>query len=73
MSKRMSAARARGAMDAAVDVAVDALVGMSQTPVNESAIIEGGGEDSQAGPSAPSTGHKGHSGRHTLTAEERER
>ena len=29
-------------MDASVDVVVDALVGMSQTPGDESAIIEGG-------------------------------
>ena len=42
LSKRMSAARVRGAMDASVNVAVDALVGMSQTPGDESAIIEGG-------------------------------
>ena len=54
----MSAARVRGAMDASVNVAVDALVGMSQTPGDESTIIEGG-EDSQAGPSAPSTGARG--------------
>ena len=41
LSKKMSAARVRGVMDATVNVAVDALVGMSQTPVNKSAIIEG--------------------------------
>ena len=42
LSKKMSAARVRGVMDATVNVAVDALVGMSQTPGNESAIIKGG-------------------------------
>ena len=39
-------------MDASVNVVVDALVDMSQTPGDESAIIEEGGEDLQAGPSA---------------------
>ena len=38
----MSAARVRGAMDASVNVVVDALVDMSQTPGDESAIIEEG-------------------------------
>ena len=46
-------------MDASVNVVVDALVDMSQTPGDSAPIIEEGGEDLQAGPSAPSTGRKG--------------
>jgi hypothetical protein len=53
----MGAARLQEAMDVAVD-AVDVLIGMSQTPGNVNAIIEGRGDNSQAGPRAPSTGRE---------------